>query len=98
MPESTRRYERIDIHLPVRLYVPGEGGLKFEAFCVSNNLGLGGLFMSSSFLLREGVELVAELGLPSGPPRAAGEGCATRARARARARARFRPRRGLSLR
>jgi len=65
--DSTRRYERIDIELPVRLYIPGEGGLKFEAFCTSNNLGLGGLFMASSFLLPQGIEVVAELGLPSGP-------------------------------
>jgi hypothetical protein len=65
--DTHRRYERIDIELPVRLFIPGEGGLKFEAFCTSSNLGLGGLFVASSFLLPEGLEVVAELGLPSGP-------------------------------
>jgi hypothetical protein len=65
--DTTRRYERIDIELPVRLYIPGEGGLKFEAFCTSSNLGLGGLFVASSFLLPQELEVVAELGLPSGP-------------------------------
>jgi len=65
--DPTRRYERIDIELHVRLYIPGEGSLKFEAFCTSSNLGLGGLFVASSFLLPEGLEVVAELGLPSGP-------------------------------
>jgi hypothetical protein len=64
--DTNRRYERIDIELPVRLFIPGEGGLKFEAFCTSSNLGLGGLFVASSFLLPEGLEVVAELGLPSG--------------------------------
>ncbi|ACL63507.1 type IV pilus assembly PilZ [Anaeromyxobacter dehalogenans 2CP-1] len=62
-----RRYERIDVELPCRLYVPGERGLKFEAHCTSRNLGLGGVFLSSSFLLREGLELFVELGLPAGP-------------------------------
>lgn len=62
-----RRYERIDIELPCRLYVPGAGGLRFEAFCRSENLGLGGLFVTSSFLLREGVELFVELALPDAP-------------------------------
>ena len=67
MSDTTRRYERIDIELPVRLFIPGEGGLRFEAYCTSSNLGLGGLFVASSFLLPRGLELVAELGLPSGP-------------------------------
>jgi hypothetical protein len=64
---ETRRYERIDIELPCRLYIPGAAGLTFEAFCTSRNLGLGGLFVASSFLLREGLELFAELALPDGP-------------------------------
>jgi hypothetical protein len=62
-----RRYERIEIELPCRLYIPGEGGLRFEAFCTSQNLGLGGLFVTSSFLLRAGLELYVELALPDGP-------------------------------
>jgi hypothetical protein len=65
--ETNRRYERIEIELPVRLFIPGQRGLKFEAFCTSRNLGLGGLFLASSFLLREGVALSVELGLPDGP-------------------------------
>ncbi len=64
---ETRRYERIDIELPVRLFIPGATGLKFEAYCVSRNLGLGGLFVVSSFLCREGLELTVELSLPDGP-------------------------------
>jgi hypothetical protein len=66
---DVRRYERIDIELPCRLFVPGPGdtGLRFEAYCTSRNLGLGGLFVTSSFLLREGLELFVELALPDGP-------------------------------
>jgi hypothetical protein len=67
---ETRRYERIDIELPCRLYVPGkEGkeGLRFQAFCTSRNLGLGGLFVASTFLLKPGLELFVELALPDGP-------------------------------
>jgi hypothetical protein len=64
---ETRRYERIDIELPCRLFIPSAGGLRFEAFCTSRNLGLGGLFVASSFLLREGLEVFIELALPSGP-------------------------------
>jgi hypothetical protein len=63
-----RRYERIEIELPCRLYIPGgPGGLRFEAFCSSRNLGLGGVFVASNFLLRGGLELHVELGLPNGP-------------------------------
>jgi hypothetical protein len=62
-----RRYERIEIELPCRLFIPGANGLRFEAFCVSRNLGLGGLFVSSSFLLKQGLELFVELALPDGP-------------------------------
>jgi hypothetical protein len=66
---ETRRYERIDIELRCRLFVPGEGGegLRFEAFCTSRNLGLGGLFVATTFLLEEGLELFVELALPDGP-------------------------------
>lgn len=64
---ETRRYERIETELPCRLYIPGAEGLRFEAFCTSRNLGLGGVFVGSSFLLREGIELHVELALPEGP-------------------------------
>ncbi len=64
---ETRRYERIDIELPCRLYVPGDGELRFEAFCTSRNLGLGGIFVASTFLLRQGLELFVELALPEEP-------------------------------
>jgi hypothetical protein len=64
---ETRRYERIDIELPCRLFMPGEGGLRFEAFCASTNLGLGGLFVATTFLLKEGLEMFVELALPDGP-------------------------------
>jgi hypothetical protein len=73
--EQHRRYERIEIELPCRMFIPSERGsdkgareaLQFEAFCTSQNLGLGGVFVSSSFLLKMGVELFIELGLPDGP-------------------------------
>ncbi len=64
---ETRRYERIDSELPCRLYIPGDGGHRFEAFCTSKNLGLGGLFVAATFLLKQGLELVVELALPDGP-------------------------------
>jgi hypothetical protein len=65
---ETRRYERIDIELPCRIFIPGPGGaLRFEAFTATRNLGLGGVFVASSFLLREGIEVVTELRLPVGP-------------------------------
>src|SRR4051812_32600827 len=74
-PEATRRYERIDIELPVRLFIPsvankkggGGDGLTFEAFAKTKNLSLGGIFLKSTFLMKEEVELMVELGLPSGP-------------------------------
>jgi hypothetical protein len=65
--DPNRRYERIDIELPVRLFIPGQKGLRFEAFCTSRNLGLGGLFVGSTFLLPQGIDLSVELGLPDGP-------------------------------
>jgi Tfp pilus assembly protein PilZ len=63
MPDD-RRYERIEIELPCRLFVPDERGLRFEAFTTTLNLGLGGVFVRSSFVLREGLELWVELTLP----------------------------------
>jgi hypothetical protein len=65
--ETTRRYERIEIELPVRLFIPGRDGLKFEAYCTSRNLGLGGLFVASSFLLPEQLDVHVELKLPEKP-------------------------------
>lgn len=67
MSETTRRYERIDVQLACRLYIPGKEGLSFEAFCTSHDLGLGGVFLTSSFLLKKGLELIIELALPDGP-------------------------------
>ena len=67
MSEQNRRYERIDIELPVRLFIPGQKGLRFEAFCTSRNLGLGGLFVGATFLMPHGIALTVELGLPDGP-------------------------------
>jgi hypothetical protein len=64
---EVRRYERIDIELPCRLFIPGRGGLRFEAFSESRNLGLGGVFLATTFLLKEGLEMFVELGLPEGP-------------------------------
>ena len=65
---ETRRYERIEIELPCRLYVPGAGDeLRFEAYCNSRNLGLGGVFVASSFLLKRGLDINIELSLPDGP-------------------------------
>lgn len=75
MSDQNRRYERIEIELPCRMFIPRDRGtdkggreaLQFEAFCVSRNLGLGGVFVASSFLLKTGLELYLELGLPDGP-------------------------------
>jgi hypothetical protein len=67
MSETTRRYERIEIELPCRLFIAGVGGLRFQAFCTSRNLGLGGLFVATTFLLKEGLEVFVELALPDGP-------------------------------
>jgi hypothetical protein len=67
MPDQKRRYERIDIDLPCRLFIPEDakkGGLKFQAFTLSKNLGLGGVFVESTFLLRAGLQLWVELQLP----------------------------------
>jgi hypothetical protein len=63
--EESRRYERIDIELPCRMFIPGEdGALRFQAYTTTSNLGLGGVFVKSSFLLKEGLQLHAELTLP----------------------------------
>jgi hypothetical protein len=67
MSSEARRYERIDIELPCRLFIPGQGGLRFEAYAASQNLGLGGVFLATTFLLREGLEVHVELSLPEGP-------------------------------
>jgi Tfp pilus assembly protein PilZ len=64
---ESRRYERIDIALPCRLFIPGDEGLRFEAYATSQNLGLGGVFVATSFLLRVGLEVHVELALPEGP-------------------------------
>jgi hypothetical protein len=64
-----RQYERIDVELGVRLFLPDEDrdGLRFEAFSHSRNLCPGGLYVESTFLLRPGTRLWAELTLPEGP-------------------------------
>lgn len=67
MSEYRRRYERIEAKLPCRLFIPGDGeeGLKFEAFLTSRNLGMGGVFIESSFLLKPSLELFVEITLPN---------------------------------
>ena len=68
MTREYPRYWRLEIELPCRLFIPEGGkreGLRFEAYTTSANLGLGGVFVASSFLLKSGVELFVELGLPS---------------------------------
>ncbi|MDF1561860.1 MAG: PilZ domain-containing protein [Deltaproteobacteria bacterium] len=68
MSRDQRRYERIDIEIPCRLFIPEggkQGGLRFEAFTMSSNLGLGGVFVASTFLLKPGVQLFVELDLPN---------------------------------
>ncbi len=67
MAERARQYDRIEIELPCRLFIPDDtkkGELKFEAFTTSRNLGLGGVFVTSSFLLKPGVDLWVDIGLP----------------------------------
>jgi hypothetical protein len=73
-PASARRYERIDIKLRCRLFIPdgpegrkSSGRLRFEAFVTSRNLGLGGVFVESAFQLKQDVEVTLELHLPNGP-------------------------------
>lgn len=68
MSNHRRRYERIELELPCRLFIPDkgddlEGPLKFEAFLKTRNLGLGGVFIESTFLMKEQIELYVELEL-----------------------------------
>ncbi len=72
MDQDLRRYERIGAELPCRLYISekgakGEKGLKFQAFTSSLNVGLGGVFVKSSFLLKKGVDVNVEIALPDRP-------------------------------
>jgi hypothetical protein len=70
MAEHKRLYERIPVEIPCRLFIPEEGkkqGLRFEAYCRTQNLGLGGVFVVSTFLLKPKVSLQLELRLPAGP-------------------------------
>ena len=71
MEQQSEAYAQIEVEIPCRLFREGSGGrgggLDFEAFCLSESLGLGGVFLTSSFLLREGTGLWIELGLPEGP-------------------------------
>ncbi len=70
MADERRLYERIDIEIPCRMFIPGEGKkaseLRFEAFARSANLSLGGLFLPTTFLLPPDLELWLELKLPRG--------------------------------
>lgn len=75
MGSERRLYERIDIALPCRLWIAEEptggkkapsGELRFEAYARSFNLSLGGVFLETSFLLKEGLVLTVDLGLPDG--------------------------------
>lgn len=68
MTEHSRRYERIEASMPCRIYVadPEAGDdLRFEAFVSTRNVGLGGVFVESTFLMRSGLELRVEMTLPS---------------------------------
>ena len=49
-----RQYERIDVALDVRLFLPDDNPeeLRFEAFSESQNLCPGGVYVSSTFLLK----------------------------------------------
>ena len=69
MDDDLRRYERIGAELPCRLFISekGEKGLKFQAFTSSLNVGLGGVFVRSSFLLKKGVDVNVEIALPGRP-------------------------------
>lgn len=64
-----RQYERIDVALEVRLFLPDENTdeLRFEAFSESQNLCPGGVYLSSTFLLKRDTQLWVELTLPEGP-------------------------------
>ena len=64
-----RQYERIDVALDVRLFLPEEDSdeLRFEAFAQSQNLCPGGMYVSSTLLLNRQTELWLEVTLPEGP-------------------------------
>ncbi len=64
-----RAYERIDVQLNVRLFLPDDDRdeLRFEAFSHTQNLCPGGLYLEATFLLRPDTRLWVELDLPEGP-------------------------------
>jgi PilZ domain len=64
-----RAYERIDVQLNVRLFLPDveRDELRFEAFSHTQNLCPGGMYLEASFLLKSDTRLWAELELPEGP-------------------------------
>jgi len=64
-----RAYERIEVQLNVRLFLPDpeRDELRFEAFSHTQNLCPGGLYLEASFLLRPDTLLWVELELPEGP-------------------------------
>jgi hypothetical protein len=64
-----RAYERIDVQLNVRLFLPDDerDELRFEAFSHTQNLCPGGMYLEASFLLKPNTRLWAELELPEGP-------------------------------
>lgn len=64
-----RNYERIDVDLSVRLFLPDDDPdkLRFEAFAHTQNLCPGGVYVSSTFLLKTNTHIWLELTLPEGP-------------------------------
>jgi hypothetical protein len=64
MSIDNRQYERIDIELSCRMFIEDAGELMFEAFCKTGNLCLGGVFLETETLLREGIRITVELALP----------------------------------
>jgi hypothetical protein len=69
-----RRYERIEAVYPCRLFILDDDPslLRFEAFLATRNVGLGGVFVESTFLLKTNLRLWLDLGLPSKPLRVMG--------------------------
>ena len=67
MADQRRRYERFQTELPVRLFIPDPDSddLRFEAYLHTRNLGLGGVFVESTFLLKTSIELWLDLELPN---------------------------------
>ena len=66
MTDKRRRYERIEVRLPCRLFIPEDDapdGLRFQAFLTSRNLSLGGVFLESTFLMKPDTELFIEIQL-----------------------------------